>query len=138
MQQQIRVFQLFQRRLKRLHQLMGQFADKSNGIADRHGQRITDDQAAGRGVQRIKEAVVRGNARAGQTVQKRGLARVRIAHNGHNRNFPLLPPVPLGTPHPAHVLQIRFQLVDFPADMAAVRLQLRFAGAFGTDRAAPG
>ena len=37
--------------------------------------------------ERVKQAVIRGNARAGQRVQKRRLARVRVADDGDDGNF---------------------------------------------------
>ena len=42
MQQQVGVFQLLQRGLEGLHQLMGQLADKAHRVGDYHIQRIAD------------------------------------------------------------------------------------------------
>jgi hypothetical protein len=39
----------------------------------------------------------------------------------------------LGAPHPAHVLQVFPELVDFAVDVPPVRLQLGFTGALGAD-----
>ena len=134
MQQQIGVLQFLQRGLERLHQLMGQFADKPHRIGDHHIQRIADRQQAGGSVQRIEQPVVGGDTRAGDGVEQRGLARVGVAHDGHHGDLVFHPALPLGAPHAAHLLQLCLQLVDFPMDVPPVRLQLRLAGTLGADR----
>ena len=65
----------------------------------------------------------------------RGLARVGIAHDGHHRDLVLAPLLTLGTPNPAHVLQVRPEFVDLAVDVPPVRFQLGLAGALGPDRA---
>ena len=137
-QQQVGVLQLLQRGLERLHQLVGQLADKAHRVGDHHVQRVADRQQTGGGVQRVEQPVVGGDARAGDGVEQRGLACVGIAHDGHHRDLVFHPALPLGAPHAAHLLQLLLQLVDLPADMAAVRLQLRLTGALGADGRAAG
>ncbi|MPN17679.1 hypothetical protein SDC9_165034 [bioreactor metagenome] len=41
-EQKIRVFQLLQSGLKRLHKLVGKFPDKAHGVAENHVLRVTD------------------------------------------------------------------------------------------------
>ena len=55
MEQQICILQLLQRGLKRLHQLMGQLADKANRVGDHHIQRIADGQKPRGGIQGIDD-----------------------------------------------------------------------------------
>ena len=138
MQQQVGVFQLLQRGLEGLHQLMRQLADKAHRVGDHHIQRIADRQQSGGGVQRIKQAVVGGDVRAGDGVEQRGFPGVGVAHDGHHGDLVLAAALALGGTHPAHLLQLPLQLVDLAADMTAVGLQLGFAGTLRADGRAAG
>ena len=115
-EQEVGVFQLLQRGLERLHQLVGQLADKAHRVAEHHVQRVADGEQAAGGVQRVEQAVVGRDGRAGEPVEQGGLARVGIAHDGHHGDlvFPAL--LALGPPDPAHVLKVRPQLVDLFVD----------------------
>ena len=117
---------------------MGQLADKAHCVGDHHLQRIADRQQPGGGIQRIEQPVIGGDTRAGDSVEQRGLARVGVAHDGHHRDLIFHPPLPLGAAHPSHLLQLLLQLVDLPADVPPVRLQLRLTGALGADGRAAG
>ena len=132
-QQQIGILQLLQGGLEGLHQLMGELADKSHGVADHHVQSVADGELAGCGVQRVEEAVVGGDGRPGKLIEEGGLPGVGVAHDGHHRDLILLPELALGGPHPADLLQIPADLVDLLVDQAAVGLQLGLAGALGAD-----
>ena len=114
---------------------MGQLGDKAHGVGDEHGAGVRDLQHPSGGVQGVKEAVVGGNVRPGEGVEQGGLSGVGVAHDGHHRHFVFLPALPLGGPHPAHVLELILQLGNFPVDVAAVALQLGLTGATGTDGA---
>ena len=133
MEQQVCVFQLFQGGLEGLHQLMGQLADKAHCVGDHHVQGVADGQEAGSGVQGIKQAVVGGDSGPGDGIEQRGLAGVGVAHDGHHGDLVFHAALTLSTPDPAHLLQLRLELVDLAVDMAAVRLQLGLAGALGAD-----
>ena len=119
--------------LEGLDQLMRQLADKADRVGDHDIQRVGHREKARRRVQRVKQAVIRGNARAGQRVQKRRLARVRVADDGDDGNFILAAAVALRGAHAAHLFKVRLQLVDLSVDVAAVGLKLRFAGALRAD-----
>ena len=133
MEQQVRVLQLLQGGLERLHQLVGELADKAHRIGYHHVQRVADAEQAAGGVQGIKETVVGRDARSGEVVEQGGLARIGIANDSHHGDLVFPPLLALGAPYPAHVLQILPQLVNFPVDVPPVRLQLGFAGALGAD-----
>ena len=90
-------------------------------------------QEAGGGVQGIKQAVVGGDPSPGDGIEQRGLAGVGVAHDGHHGDLVFHAALALSTPDPAHLLQLRLELVDLAVDMAAVRLQLGLAGALGAD-----
>ena len=66
--EQIRIFQLLQGGLERLHQLVRQLADKAHRVGNNHIQRIADGQQPGGGVQGIEQAVVGGDPGPGDGV----------------------------------------------------------------------
>ena len=135
MEQQIGKGQLLQGGFKGLHQVVRQLADKSHRVRQQHGAGVGYLQGAGGGVQGVEQAVIGGDVRPGEAVEQGGLARVGIAHDGDNRHLVFNAAVPLGGPHPAHVLQLPLQLGDLPVDVPPVRLQLGLAGAPGADGA---
>ena len=134
-EQQIGVRQLLQGGLESLHQMVGQLADEAYRIAEEHCAGIGDLQGTGGGVQCIEEPVVGGNVRTGQLVEQGGLTGVGVAHNGHHRYLVLLPAGTLGGTHPAHLIQLLPQLLDFSADVPPVGLQLGLTRTAGTDSA---
>ena len=134
MQEHIGIAQLLERRLEGLDKMRGQLADKADGIGEQHLLRLVDAEAPGRGIEGVKQAVVRGDVRAGKAVEQRGFARVRIPHKGDDGHGVLLALAALGASHLAHIGQLLLKLLDLAADMAAVGLKLSFAGAARTDR----
>ena len=133
MEQQVGVLQLLQRRLEGLHQLVGELADKADGVRDHHIQRVADGELASGGIQGVKEAVVGRDGRPGELIQQGGFPGVGVAHDGNHRGLVLLPELALGGPHPADLLQVPADLVDLLVDQAAVGLQLGLAGALGAN-----
>ena len=133
MEQEVGKAQLLQRGLECLHQVVGQLGDKPHRVGDQHGAGVGDLQVSGRGVQRVEKPVVGRNVRAGERVEKGGLPRIGIAHDGHHRHLVLDAPLPLDPPDPPHLLQILLQLGDLLPDMPPVGLQLSLAGPSGTD-----
>ena len=135
-QKQVGKFQFLQRRPESVHQMVGQFCDKSYGVGKDHVQIVGNRQKPGGGIQRVKQPVVGGDSRAGELIEQGGFSRVGVAHNGHHRNGIFHSPLPLDGAHLAHLLQLFFQTVDALPDMPPVRFQLRLAGATGADTAA--
>ena len=134
--EQIRIFQLLKRGAERFDQMVRQLRDKADRVRQQRLARIGDGQLPRRGVERVEQAVIRRDIRARECVQKRRLARVRIADEGHNGQLVLLPPAALLGAGLAHELEIFAQLLDTRADIALVRFQLCFAGASRADAAA--
>ena len=135
MEQQVGVLQLLQGGLEGLHQMVGQLADKAHRVGDEHRAGVGNLQGAGGGVQGVEQPVIGRDGRPGEPVEQGGFARIGIAHNGHHRHLVLDAPLPLGGPHPAHILQLLLQLGDLAADVPPVALQLGLAGAAGADGA---
>ena len=133
MQQHIRILQFLQCGLEGVHQLMGQLADKADGIGDHHVHGVADRQQTAGGVQRIKQAVIGGDPGIRQGIKQGALTCVGIAHDGNHGDLVFHAALALGTPDAAHFLQLLFQLVDLPVDVAAVGLQLSLAGALGAN-----
>ena len=93
-------------------------------------------QAACRRVQRVKQPVVGRDARARESVEQGGLACIRVADQRHDGNGVLHAALTLRGAHAAHLVQLRLQAGDALADVAAVRFELRLAGAARADAAA--
>ena len=113
--------------------MVGELADKAHRVGDEHRAGVGNLQRPGGGVQGVKEPVAGRDARVGQGVEEGGFARVGVAHDGHHRDLVLLPPVPLDRPDAPDLFQVFGELGNFPADVAAVGLQLGLTGAAGAD-----
>ena len=134
MEQHVRIFQLLKRCLEGFDELVRKLADKADRIGDHDIKRVAHrEQARGR-VQRVEQSVVRRDACAGQRIEKRRLARVRIADDGDDGDLIFLPAIPLRRAHAAHLLKVSFKLIDLAVDVAAVGLKLRFTRTFRADR----
>ena len=70
-QQKVGVFELFKRCLKRLDELMRQLSNEADRVGNDDIQRVGHSEKARRRIQRVEQAVVRGNVRAGQRIQER-------------------------------------------------------------------
>ena len=133
-QEHIGIRQLLERGLERLDQVRRQLADEADRVREQHLLRGVDAPAAGRGVERVEQAVVGRDVRPRQAVEQRGFAGVRVADEGHDRQGVFLAAAALRAADLAHVLEFLLQLLDLAADVAAVGLELRFAGAARADR----
>ena len=54
MEQQVCILQLLQGSLERLHQLVGELADKAHGVGNHHIQGVADGEQPGGGIQGIE------------------------------------------------------------------------------------
>ena len=135
-QQQIGIRQLLKRGLERRYKMMRQLADEAYGIGQEDFLRVRNALFARSRIECIEQTVVCLDARTGQGVQQRGLARVRVADNGNQRQLGLFALTALHGAHLTHLLQITAQLVDAAADVTAVALQLALTGAARADAAA--
>ena len=109
------------------------------GAVDDVDEKICVFQLLERGAEvldQIEQAVIGGDVGAGQTVEQRRFARVRVAHEGDDGQIVFLPSSALLGADLAHVFQIFAQLLDARADVALVGLELRLARASGADAAA--
>ena len=110
--EQVCVFQLLKRGAERFDQMVRQLRDKADRVRQQRLTRIGDGQLPRRGVERVEQAVIRRDIRARERVQKRRLARVCIADEGHDGQLVLLPPAALLGAGLAHELEIFAQLLD--------------------------
>ena len=114
----------------------GSLRTSADRAREQHLLRGVDAPAAGRGVERVEQAVVGGDVGAGQAVEQCRFARVRVAHEGDDGQIVFLPSSALLGADLAHIFQIFAQLLDARADVALVGLELRLARASGADAAA--
>ena len=92
-------------------------------------------QRARRRVQRVEQAVAHADVGAGERVQQRRLARVRVAGEGDGGQVRALALGALGGARGLHLVQAALQDRDAVAREAAVGLDLRLARAAGADAA---
>ena len=94
-------------------------------------------QPARRGIERREQLVGHEDVGPGERVHQRGLAGVRVAGDRDLRDARALAALPLhARASCASVLDVAAELRDPPADVLAVDLHLRLAGAAGPDAAA--
>ena len=134
MQDQIARQRLLERRAERLDELVGKLADE----ADRVGQQVVaaaGAQQPGGRIERVEQPVADADGRAGQRVQKRGLAGVRVAGERHRRQVGALALGPHHRAVRADVDELALERRDPVAGQPPVGLDLRLARSSGTDAA---
>ena len=131
MEQHVCVGKFFQRCLEGLNEVVGQLADKADGVGKQNLLQLVHLQSAGGGVQSVEKAVVGGDVCAGEAVEKGAFARVGVAHKGNNGHFVFLSAAALNASYLADLLQFLLKLCDLAADMAAVAFELGLAGTAG-------
>ena len=132
MQDQVGLARLVQRRGERVDDLVGQLADEADGV----GQQVrtaVDAQLARRRVERVEEAVADADLGAGQAVEQRRLAGVRVAGERDLRQVRALALGAHRRARGADALQPAAQRGDPVARQPAVGLDLRLARSAGAD-----
>ena len=135
MENRVRDERLLQRRCEAFDELVRQPADEADRV--RHEIPATVDlEAAGGRVERLEEAIVHGRTRAGERVQQRRLAHVRVARERDGRRLRAAARLSAHgalLPEPA---QASPQQRDAPTRQASIRLELRLARASRPDSTA--
>ena len=114
---------------------MRQAADEADRVGDEVLAAVVLE-AARRRVEGLEETVVHRGAGAGEGVQERRLADVRVAGERDRRRLGAPPRLAAGRALLAELLQPRLEQGDPAARQAAVGLELRLAGAARPDAAA--
>ena len=126
---------LLERRGEPLDELMGQAADEADGVGDEVAAALVLE-AARRRIERLEQPVADRDARIRKRVEERRLAGVRVAGQRDRR---CLGAPPLLAPDVALAAQLAQPLAEqrhTAARQAPVCLELRLAGAAGSDAAA--
>src|SRR6266496_89681 len=106
MNQQIGLAYFLESGPKRSHNVMGQFANKSDGVGKNDVELVGQGQAAQKGIERGEELAARDRAGMCESVKERGLAGIRVTDERDNRNgnaFSLFPAKLSVKPHPLDV-----------------------------------
>ena len=133
-QEQVCLQGLLERGREGVDELVGQLSDEADGVGEQVLAPLDLERARG-GVEGVEQVVAHAHLRARQSVQQCGLARIRVAGEGHRRQPRALA---LGAHHLAgalRVLQPAPQRADAIAGEPAVRLDLGLARAPGADAA---
>jgi len=96
------------------------------------------DEAPGRGIERLEEAIVDGDVRIRQSVEERRLADIRVSGEGDDRRRRALTLAPPDLPLLRELCQASPQKRDPPARNPPVGLELALTGAAGPDPGAEG
>src|SRR5690606_22251572 len=134
-QQQVGVARLFERRPKGLDQLVRQMANEAHGIGQDHRPEIVQFETPQGRVQGREQLVGGIDLRPGQRIEQRGLARVGVAHQGHQGHIRATSPAPRLLALAANLLQALLDLADANAQQATVGFQLGFTRATQADTA---
>ena len=119
---------------KALDQLVGQAPDETDSVRQQILPAL-DLEAAGRRVERLEEPVADGDIGAGKCLQKRRLARVRVAGERDHRRLGAAARLPASGTLALEPAQAAAQDRDPAARQPAIGLQLRLAGAAGAETA---
>ena len=140
MDEAIRLGHFLQCRAERGHQRGGQLLDEADGVRPDGPASFGEAHAAGGGVQGGEEFVVRIDAALvgrgpDEGVEQGRFADVRVADERHVRHGHGLAPLALDAALAPHPLDASLEVLDAPADVAALVLELALAGAAGADAA---
>ena len=135
LQQKVRIFDLFQRRVKCLYQIVWQLTDKSNGIGEEKFLFIWQMDAPDRRIQRGKQHIFCQHfffilllILFQKHVHERRLACVGITDQCDLRNTLNQTAFPLSLPILLHHLQLFFQFRNAMPDLSLVQFQLFLSG----------
>ena len=135
MQDQVGQARLLQRGAEGVDELVGQLADEADGV----GQQVrapVDAHRARVGVQRVEQPVSHADRRAGQRVEQRRLAGVRVAGQRDLRHVRALALGAHDGPRALDVGQLALERGDPVAGQATVGLDLRLARSARADAGA--
>ena len=134
MDDQVGEARLLERRLECLDELMGKLADEADRVGHEVAAPLVLVGASGR-VERVEELRADAHARAGQRIEERRLARVRVAGERDCGDGRGLAACSHGLAPLLHVLELSPERRDPVASEAAVGLDLGLARAPGADAA---
>jgi len=126
---------LFQRRGEALDQLVRQAPDEANRVGDQVATALVFEAARGR-IERLEEAVSNRDPGVGERVEERRLAGVRIAGERDRGRLGAAPLLTADITLPAQLAQAVTEKRDAAPREAAIRFELRLAGAAGADTGA--
>ena len=126
-QQQVRLNHFFERRLERLDKSMRQLANETDRVGEQHVLVGRQAQPARGGVERGEQFVFLQDFRAGEGVEQRGFAGVRIADNRGQRPELTLSARALCRALAPYEHQFLANLVNSLLHPAAIRFELRLA-----------
>ena len=116
-------------------QFMGKAADETDGVGQYQALTTIQVQAPQGRIQRREQAIRGADARTGQSIEERGLTRVRIANQG-NHGYPgAAPGSPAEFPARAHSTEAALDDANALGHQAPVGLQLLFTGPAQADAA---
>ena len=124
----IRPCGFFQRRLERLHQIVGQAGHKADRVHQQHRHTAGQHQLAAGGVQCGKQHIGFGYAGAAQGVHQAGFAHVGVANKAYHGHPGLGACLAAFAPALFHLGQLLGQRINAGVHMAAVQLQLGLTG----------
>src|SRR5216684_4065891 len=124
---------LLHRRAERGHEVVGQLAKKADRVDDDGLARHVERGALRLRIERGKELVSGFRAAAGELVEERRLAGIRVADQGHREDGVARFPLRVALPLDLH--QLPLEVRDAGADDAAVEFELGLADASRTDAA---
>jgi hypothetical protein len=132
---QVGDLRLLERRAERLHELVGQLLDEPDGVGEQERPPVQAHDPRAR-VERVEQPVAHADVGAGQAVEQRRLARVRVAGERDLRQVRALALGAHRLPVRADVGEPALERADALAGEAAVGLDLRLARPAGREPAA--
>ena len=134
-QHQVGLGRFGERRAKRRDEIMRQVADETDGVGEHDGFRAVEVHSAQRGVERGEQLVRRIHATAGEPIEERGFAGIRVADNCDGAHSGAAPRPALRRARCRNARQPPAQKLHALRDQAPVGFELRFAWAAQADAA---
>src|SRR5882757_4422952 len=128
MNEQIGFAHFFERRLERFDQRVGKFPQESHRVGEKEALFVGQNETASGGIERGKKSVFGNDIRAGEEIQQRGFASVRITNDCGDRPLMALTTLTLYCTCFAHRFELSLEPRNSLLHAAAINFQLCFAG----------
>ncbi len=135
MQEQIRIVQFVQGRLKRGQEIGRQVPDKSHRISNQDLEVTGKAQPPARWIKGGKQTILRQDLAIGQRVEQGRFTRIRIADDRNHRQLPALPLLAAQMASLTHPAELLFELIDTVLHPPPVAFQLRLTWAAAANAA---
>src|SRR5579863_123838 len=136
MEQNLGLLYFFERRPKAGNQRVRQVPDKADRVAEQHAAAAWQFDPSQLGIERGEHARRLQHLCTSHPIEQRAFARIGVADQRHRGHRYSLAALALLAPNTLYRIEIEFDLVDAPLNLAAIGFELCFTGSAGADTTA--